>query len=79
MLDKFIGHFKLRDCDGLLIMDAKMFQTVVEDYLVEKKNESNFSEFRNLITSANDAVKDDKVQEDEFIVMWDMVKKDFTA
>ena len=38
-LDKFIEHFKLRDYDSLASMDPKMFQTMVEDYLMEKKKE----------------------------------------
>jgi len=38
-LDKFIEHFKLRDYDSLASMDSKMFQTIVEDYLMEKKKE----------------------------------------
>ena len=38
-LDKFIKYFKLRGYDSLATMDSKMFQTMVEDYIMEKKQE----------------------------------------
>jgi len=37
-LDRFITHFKLRDYSSLASMDAKMLQTMVEDYVMEKKS-----------------------------------------
>jgi len=37
-LDRFITHFKLRDYTALASMDAKMLQTMIEDYVMEKKS-----------------------------------------
>ncbi len=38
-LDKFISHFKLRDYDSLVTIDIKMFQTMVEDYVMGRKSD----------------------------------------
>jgi len=37
-LDKFIEHFKLRDYNALVSMDSKMFQEMVEDYVMFRKS-----------------------------------------
>jgi len=33
-LDRFISYFKLRDYNSLVSMDAKMLQTMIEDYVM---------------------------------------------
>jgi len=38
-LDRFITHFKLRDYNAFASMDAKMLQTMIEDYIMEKKSQ----------------------------------------
>jgi len=37
-LDKFIEHYKLRDYNALKSMDSKMFQEMVEDYVMLRKS-----------------------------------------
>ena len=39
-LDRFITYFKLRDYNSLALMDAKMLQTMIEDYVMEKKSKN---------------------------------------
>ena len=39
-LDRFITYFKLRDYSSLASMDAKMLQTMIEDYVMEKKSKN---------------------------------------
>ena len=39
-LDRFINFFKLRDYNSLASMDAKMLQTMIEDYVMEKKSKN---------------------------------------
>ena len=38
-LDKFMKYFKLKDYDSLASMDGKMFQVMVEDYVMALKKE----------------------------------------
>ncbi len=38
-LDRFIRYFKLRDYNSLATMDAKMLQTMIEDYVMDKKSQ----------------------------------------
>jgi len=40
-LDRFISYFKLRDYNSLVSMDAKMLQTMIEDYVMEKKSKGH--------------------------------------
>jgi len=39
-LDRFITYFKLRDYNSLASMDIKMLQTMIEDYVMEKKSKN---------------------------------------
>jgi len=39
-LDRFISFFKLRDYNSLATMDARMLQTMIEDYVMEKKSKN---------------------------------------
>jgi len=43
------------------------------------RGKGKLTEFRNLILSVDDAVKDDRVTEDEFVKIWDAAKKVFTS
>ena len=39
-LDRFIVYFKLRDYNSFASMDVKMLQTMIEDYVMEKKSKN---------------------------------------
>lgn len=43
------------------------------------RGKGKLTELRNLIVSVDDAVKDDRVTEEEFQKIWDAAKKVFTA
>ena len=46
-LNKFMSFYKLKDYDSLAVMDSKILQIMIEDFVMKKKSEGLSSNIKN--------------------------------